>query len=596
MTSGLSGLVTINVTGRFTDLSDRPANGHVLLVPTHRVAGNGWIVVGTPVRLHIRNGLVTGQIIVNQAALDEDLYIRVTEQITGEQPQQSPYVVKPEGTSLDLTTAPRVANPPPGTLYVPASALGQPDGVATLGPDGKLTVSQRPPGGGGGVTSHHDLEDLADGDDHPQYLNQARGDARYAGKTETQTALAGKENTGTAAAAVAAHVALPDPHAQYLNNTRGDARYVRPSQLAQVSFTGSYTDMIGTVPTSALPALAITDVFTVNSQAEMLGLTAQRGDIAIRVDQELAYILAADDPTVLANWRQLPVPAGGVISVNGQTGVVVLGKADIGLDQVANLPPSQLPISDATQTAINNLVDSINARMPVSLINNKGDLLAGMSADQVGVLSVGLNGQALLADSSALLGVRWGTVSGGGGNSLNSVAVRYGCKAITLDPHDLSWVNPQYLALVDFRHYQYWVPLSPGETITGVRLPIQLQGSGSGALRFAVYQEDLSLLGQTADVAFAMSNPAVAQTWQTIPLIVPAATTGAGVWITALSSMSTGPKVCFCNTNNSPDLPGWLLNPSTHRTAVRTEGVTNLPTTLAPESGALYIDFIIGVY
>src|SRR5688572_18800238 len=149
MTSGLSGLVTIDVIGRFVDLSDRPANGHVLLVPVNRVAGNGWIVVGTPVRLHIRNGVATGRVITNQAALSGDLYIRVTEQITGEQPPQPTYVVKPEGTTLDLITAPRVANPPPGQLFVPASALGQPGGVATLDSSGKLTLSQRPPGGEG---------------------------------------------------------------------------------------------------------------------------------------------------------------------------------------------------------------------------------------------------------------------------------------------------------------------------------------------------------------------------------------------------------------------------------------------------------------
>jgi hypothetical protein len=39
-------------------------------------------------------------------------------------------------------------------------------------------------GGGGGVSDHGDLTGLAD-DDHPQYLNNARGDARYAGLAHT---------------------------------------------------------------------------------------------------------------------------------------------------------------------------------------------------------------------------------------------------------------------------------------------------------------------------------------------------------------------------------------------------------------------------
>lgn len=595
MTSGVSGLVTITVTGQFVDLSDRPANGHVILVPVNRVAGQGWIVVGTPVRVHIKAGVAAGKMITNQAALSGELYVRVTEKITGEQPQEPSYVVKPEGTTLNLTTAPRVFNPPPGQLFIPASALGQPEGVATLGPDGKLTVSQRPPGGGGGVTSHHDLEDLADGDDHPQYLNNARGDVRYAGKTDTETALAGKENAGAAAAAVATHVAQADPHTQYLNNARGDARYVRPAQLAPVATSGTYADLTGQVPPSALPALAVTDVFPVDSQAEMLALTAQRGDIAIRADITTAFILAADDPTVLASWKQLITPADAVLSVNGQIGIVVLTKADVGLDQVANLAPGDLPVSSATQSALDTLVNSINNRIPVTVIDAKGDLIVGAAADLVGALPVGTDGQALIADASALLGVRWGTVSGGGG-ALDPVAVRYGCKAISMDPHSISPYTPQFIEMETGRLYQYWVPLPQGELVTGVRMPVEFQGLAGGTVRFAVYQDDNSKLGETVDVGATLQAPAVAGTWVNIPLIAPAVSTGPGVWMTALATVADGPRMVFCNTSGAAGIPDWLLNPASHRTALRTEGLSDPPVTLAPNSGIPYIDFLIGIY
>lgn len=57
------------------------------------------------------------------------------------------------------------------------------------------------------------------------------------------------------------------------------------------------------IPAGQLPALAVNEVFTVATQAAMLALTAQRGDMAIRTDQSnQAYVLAADAPTVLANW------------------------------------------------------------------------------------------------------------------------------------------------------------------------------------------------------------------------------------------------------------------------------------------------------
>lgn len=60
------------------------------------------------------------------------------------------------------------------------------------------------------------------------------------------------------------------------------------------------------IPVSQLPPLAINEVFTVATQAAMLALTAQRGDMAIRTDQAgQAYVLAADAPAVLANWIQI---------------------------------------------------------------------------------------------------------------------------------------------------------------------------------------------------------------------------------------------------------------------------------------------------
>lgn len=84
----------------------------------------------------------------------------------------------------------------------------------------------------------------------------------------------------------------------------------------------------GKLNTSVLPALALVDVYTVDSEAAMLALNAQQGDIAIRTDESKTYILSKEPASTLANWIELLFPIS-VTSVNGKTGVVVLTGDDI---------------------------------------------------------------------------------------------------------------------------------------------------------------------------------------------------------------------------------------------------------------------------
>lgn len=89
----------------------------------------------------------------------------------------------------------------------------------------------------------------------------------------------------------------------------------------------------GKLPTSQVPAIAITDTFVVASEAAMLALTAQTGDVAIRTDLSKSFILKGASAATLADWEELLSPAGGgggsVLSVNGQTGAVVLSTSHV---------------------------------------------------------------------------------------------------------------------------------------------------------------------------------------------------------------------------------------------------------------------------
>lgn len=86
----------------------------------------------------------------------------------------------------------------------------------------------------------------------------------------------------------------------------------------------------GKLDTSIMPQLVITDTFEADSDAAMLALNAQKGDVCLRSDGTPGmFILAGDDPAVPVNWKRVPVPTSAVLSVNGKIGVVVLSSDDV---------------------------------------------------------------------------------------------------------------------------------------------------------------------------------------------------------------------------------------------------------------------------
>jgi hypothetical protein len=121
-----------------------------------------------------------------------------------------------------------------------------------------------------------------------------------------------------------------------------DIPAIAQSQVTNLSTSfAAKADLVGGfVPQSQIPAVAITDTFVVASQAAMLALTAQTGDVAVRTDLSKSFILKGSDPTVLANWQELLSPSGYVTAVSGTAPVVSSGGAtpsiSVTVGQVAN--------------------------------------------------------------------------------------------------------------------------------------------------------------------------------------------------------------------------------------------------------------------
>jgi hypothetical protein len=177
-----------------------------------------------------------------------------------------------------------------------------------------------------------------------------------------QTAL----NLKADGSALAAHTGnTANPHAVTkaqvgLGNADNTSDALKPiSTATQTALNGkaasvhghTYADITGTVPTSALPPLAINETTPVATQAAMLALVAQRGDMAIRTDNGKTYVLATDSPGTLADWKEV-MATGQVVSVAGKTGLVLLVKADVGLSNVDNTSDLLKPVSTATQAAL----------------------------------------------------------------------------------------------------------------------------------------------------------------------------------------------------------------------------------------------------
>jgi hypothetical protein len=163
--------------------------------------------------------------------------------------------------------------------------------------------------------------------------------------------------------------------------------------LSEKDQAGGYAglDLNGKLLAAQLPAIAVNDTFPVASQAAMLALTAQRGDVAVRTDIGRSFILVADAPATLANWVEL-VTEGKVSSVNGLTGIVALTAADVGAATTTALASlsSDLDVLDAAaEKTVNKGADDgyaelVAGKVPIARIHSSpvDDLIDGIARER----------------------------------------------------------------------------------------------------------------------------------------------------------------------------------------------------------------------
>ena len=184
-------------------------------------------------------------------------------------------------------------------------------------------------------------------------------------------------------------------------NAKQGALGFTPENVANKNTANGYAGLgsDGKLISSQLPSITISDTFVTASQAAMLALTAETGDVAVRTDLNKSFILKENNPTVLASWQELLTPTSEVTSVNGRTGAVVVTKADVSLNNADNTSDINKPISTATQTALNGKENSFTKN---TAFNKNFGTTAGTVAE--GNDSRILNGQTAFGWKSCSVG------------------------------------------------------------------------------------------------------------------------------------------------------------------------------------------------
>jgi hypothetical protein len=155
--------------------------------------------------------------------------------------------------------------------------------------------------------------------------------------------------TTAAAANTASAIVARDSNGDFIARNITATLFNGPATSAQSVAVADVTGLLsgGKILSSLLPGIALVSTSVVASQAAMLALSVETGDVAVRTDVNKTFILAGTDPTNIAHWQELLTPTDAVTSVAGRTGVVTLVSADI-TDATSAATASRIVIRDGS--------------------------------------------------------------------------------------------------------------------------------------------------------------------------------------------------------------------------------------------------------
>jgi hypothetical protein len=93
----------------------------------------------------------------------------------------------------------------------------------------------------------------------------------------------------------------------------------------------------GRLPAAQLPAIAITETFSVNSESAMLALQAQIGDLALREDTKQTFVLQGANAALLSNWQEITTQTPALSTLPDVDGTIPPEKAVLVYDPASQL-------------------------------------------------------------------------------------------------------------------------------------------------------------------------------------------------------------------------------------------------------------------
>lgn len=224
--------------------------------------------------------------------------------------------------------------------------------------------------------------------------------ANSASQSATEAAASAAEAGNAAAAAIGRSLRVPSgeslsefPASISRENT---VAVFGPAGDADVKSLNEFAvlDGDGKIPVSMIPSIALTEPFVVSSQAQMLALDAQVGDIAKRTDLGYSFCLASSPPSTLSNWVQLTDDV--LAQLGQQTGAASIGAVDDGgspttvqllLNTKANKSTLLSQTGATTVGAVDDSSNPVTVQQALNLKASLASLLSNTGATKIGTQS-----------------------------------------------------------------------------------------------------------------------------------------------------------------------------------------------------------------